>query len=196
MFLFIAVLLIFNGRAKLSLVPILGSIGLAYRIVTEEQMRHVKTSIRTLEQNQNSTVHELEHQVSVVNVSRHLIRENREAIRWLSLGFSTVENALENVTHVLSAQIFEADRFIQIYTQIDVMVTQIRQIIDNMYINLMNIREELSFLSLGHISPSIIPPSDLLDLLTGLRKQLPKGFKLPISSTRKLWEYYRFLSKF
>ena len=82
----------------------------------------------------------------------------------------------------------------QIYTQLDIMIAQIRQLIDNAGRYLDNLRVELSFLSLGHISPNIISPKDLLELLNGLKNQIPKGFELPMHPTRKLWEFYRFLT--
>ena len=184
-----------GGRSKRGLIPILGkALGYIAGLVTTDQLRNVKASIRSLESNQDNIVHELEHQISVVNMSRKYIQENRDAINKLTIGLRDVEDKLDNVTHVLSAQILEIDRFMQIYTQLDIMIAQIRQLIDNAGRYLDNLRVELSFLSLGHISPNIISPKDLLELLNGLKNQIPNGFKLPMHPTRKLWEFYRFLT--
>ena len=111
---------------------------------------------------------------------RKYIQKNREAINKLTLGLRMVEEKLNNTTHVLSAQINEVGPFCHIYAQIDIVIAQIRQLINNADRYLDNLRTELSFPSLGHISPDIISPRDLINLLTSLRNQIPKGFKLSL----------------
>ena len=59
-----------GGRSKRGLIPILGkALGYIAGLVTTDQLRNVKASIRSLESNQDNIVHELEHQISVVNMS-------------------------------------------------------------------------------------------------------------------------------
>lgn len=95
---------------------------------------------------------------------------------------------------MLSSQINDVERFMQIYAQIDIMISQIRQLISNADRYLDNLRIELSFLSLGHLSPNILGPKDLLELLNGLKTPIPKALKLPLHPARKLWEFYRILT--
>ena len=49
-------------------------------------------------------------------------------------------------------------------------------------------------LSLGHLSPSTITPSDLQALLISVKEKLPHYVHLPADIISDLWNYYRFLT--
>lgn len=48
-------------------------------------------------------------------------------------------------------------------------------------------------LSLGHLSPSVIAPVDLRQLLMNIRKHSPTEFRLPLSPEEQLWSFYKVL---
>lgn len=48
-------------------------------------------------------------------------------------------------------------------------------------------------LSLGHLSPTVISPANLRNLLSEIANQLPPNLKLPYDPDTDLWSYYRIL---
>ncbi|CAC5365680.1 unnamed protein product [Mytilus coruscus] len=57
-----------------------------------------------------------------------------------------------------------------------------------------HIKDQLSILSLGHLSPSTITPNNLQGLLIEIKDKLPKYLELTNDPKENLWFFYRFLT--
>ena len=184
-----------SSKKRRSLVPVLGRIfsGI-FGLATESQVRNLRAGIKALSQNQDTIYHQVEHQMSMINVSRKYISENRQAVNELIVGVHQVDKKLDNMTKFLTNDINLVARFVQLYTQLDLSLKQIKRMIDDATRYIDHLRLELSFLALGHVSPNLISPEELSKLLFDLKSQIPRNFRLPTHPGRKLWSYFRNLN--
>ena len=57
-----------------------------------------------------------------------------------------------------------------------------------------HLSSQLDMLSLGHVSPSIITPTNLKKLLLEMQSKLPYHLTLPEDPMENLWKYYQSLT--
>ena len=124
--------------------------------VSESDIEDVRRAIRELSTNQLDIMHILEEQISILNVSRAQIAENRMAILDLvkcvnlfDLRFSELKNAIEK-------RFEKVETFVNLYVQMDLIISGIKDAILRANFYLENLRLELNMLSLNHLSPSLI----------------------------------------
>ena len=184
-----------RSRERRSLIPVIGRIlSGAFGLADERQIRNLKAGIKSLSENQELIFHQLEHQMSMVNVSRKYITENRQAINKLIIGVHQVDMKLNNLTQLLADDINIVARFVQIYSQLDLSLGLIKRMINDATRYVDNLRLELSFLAIGHISPNLLSPEELSKVLFQIRSKIPSAFRLPTHPGRKLWSYFRTLN--
>lgn len=93
----------------------------------------------------------------------------------------------------LNKQMRDMQRFNDIYIRFDRTVSSISEIVSVTRNHLQQLRLRLNMLSLGHLSPTVISPANLRQLLSEIANQLPSNLKLPFDSNTDLWSYYRIL---
>lgn len=89
----------------------------------------------------------------------------------------------------LNKQMRDMQRFNDIYIRFDRTLSSISEIRNH----LQQLRLRLNMLSLGHLSPTVISPANLRQLLSEIANQLPPNLKLPFDPNTDLWSYYRIL---
>ena len=84
--------------------PIVGkALSFLFGTVSEEDLNPIKRSVQNLSQNQNQKqiTHVLEENISILNVTRIQVAENRKALSELLTGLKTIDFKLENITRTL-----------------------------------------------------------------------------------------------
>ena len=176
-----------GAKAKRSLLPIGGSIlSFLFGTLTESDLSDIRQAINDLSGNQQTVVHLLEQQMTILNVSRVHIAENRQALLDLveCLNCVTLEFRMNNLTQAIQ------ERFKHVYAQMDLILGGIRDVLQRGNLYLGNLPLELNMLSLNHLSPSLINPKDLKRLLTQIKAKLPPTLKLPEDHRSNIWYYY------
>ena len=84
--------------------------------------------------------------------------------------------------------------FINIYSQIDIILSEIKDTVQRVTFYLENLRLELNMLSLNHLSPSTITPKNLRKLLLDIKTRLPSSLKLPEDPMANIWYFYQTLT--
>ena len=80
------------------------------------------------------------------------------------------------------------------YFQLKLILEEIRQTKKNAVLYLENLRAELSMLSLTHLSPSTITPSNLRGSLLDISDQLPTSMRLAADPVTDIWYFYNTLT--
>ena len=94
----------------------------------------------------------------------------------------------------MEGQIVKLEEFVQVYLQLDIIVAQVKLMINNGKIYMEHLSAQLDMLSLGHVSPSIITPKNLKKLLLEMQSKLPFHLTLPEDPGKDLWKYYQTLT--
>ena len=184
-----------SSRERRSLIPIVGRVlSGAFGLATTGQVRALRTGIQTLSDNQEKIYHLVENQISMINVSRKYIKENRQTINKLIIGVHQIDMKVNNISQILITDLNTIGRFVQIYSQLNLALQSIKRMIDSAQRYVDHLRLELSFLAIRHISPNLLSPEELSKILHQVRSKLPAAFRLPTHPSRKLWSYFRTLN--
>ena len=182
-------------RHKRSLLPIMGKVlSLLFGTVSESDLDGIRDNIVILQQNQQDIVHVVEKSLTVINTSKIEISENRHAINKLITAAHTIDNKLTNITRLLRQDIKQVEHFLRQYLHLDLIAQELRQLMQQAVAYLEHINLQLNMLSLGHLSPSVISPTNLLQLLLQIKSKLPGYLQLPEDPEEQLWHYYKFLT--
>ena len=93
-----------SSREHRSLIPLAGKVlsGL-FGLATTSQVRNLRAGLKSLSENQEMIYHQVESQMSMINVSRKYITENREAINKVIIGVHQIDTKLNNITQMLTS---------------------------------------------------------------------------------------------
>ena len=81
--------------------------------------------------------------------------------------------------------------FIDIYSQTDIILSEIKDSVQRATFYLENLCLVLNMLSLNHLSPSTITPKNLRKLLLDIKTRLPSSLKLPEDPMANIWYFYQ-----
>ena len=183
-----------NHRQKRSVIPIVGkALGYLFGMASDSDMQAVNKAILNLKTTQKGVVHLLEDSISMVNITRKDVDQNRRAINALIKGLGgslhTLEKSLvttmlrwnnqENATQLLWRYNLLLERLFDSFSIID-------RALDFLEI-------QLGSLSRGKLTPNIITPVELRRLLEGVSRTLPADFKLPKRPGDNIWYFYHTL---
>lgn len=183
-------------RAKReALIPIVGkALSFLFGTVSESDLKSIKRNVFRLHENQLAMSHVVAESISVINVSRVDIGENRHAINELIASVDEINEGLSNVTSVLANKLSELEEIMQAYSQMDMILAEVRMAINKGISFLEHLELQLNMLSLGHLSPTTIRPRNFRMLLGQVSSQLPPHLELTGNPKTDLWEFYRYLS--
>ena len=80
------------------------------------------------------------------------------------------------------------------YLQMDSMVEEIKQSLQKALIYVEHLQLQLNMLSIGKLSPSIISPLKLRDLLVDIQTRISAPLRLPGDPKADLWHFYKTLT--
>ncbi|MES9990712.1 MAG: envelope fusion protein, partial [Candidatus Thiodiazotropha sp.] len=183
-----------GSRDRRSILPVVGKImSFMFGTISESDLEDVRRALTELSRNQQDIVHMLEEQMSILNVSRTQIAENRMAILDLVKCVNLFDQRLRELTQSIQKRLEKVETFVNVYAQMDLIISGIKDAILRANFYLENLRLELNMLSLNHLSPSLITPKNLKQLLLTVKTKLPFSLKLPEDPETDIWYFYRTL---
>ena len=182
-------------RTERSVLPLGGRIlSFLFGTLSESDLDDVRRAVNDLSRQQQSIIHVLEDQVTILNISRVQISENRQAIIDLLECLEVFEGRLGNLTREIQDRFNHLEMFVNTYAQMDLILTGIRDAFQRGTLYLQNLKLELNMLSLSRLSPSSITPRNLRKLLVQIQAKLPSTLKLPEDPRSDIWYFYRTLT--
>lgn len=183
-----------DKRNKRSLLPIIGQISsVLFGTLTEDDLNKINNNVRLLHENQVNIIHDLEQSMTLLNLSRVQISENRRAIIDVVICIRKLHMKMSKIKEQLSLKITDLEQFVSSYFQFKLIIEEIKQASQDAMLYLGNLRNEINHLTLNKLSPSTISPKDLKMLLTDIREHIPETFKLPVNPAENIWYYYHTL---
>ena len=128
-------------------------------------LKQFDNNVDRLAKNQEEMAHIIDENISVINVTRVEMSENRQAINKIIGSLSLLDSKIGNITQALEREVFQVSQFIQLYLQLDSVIQAIRRTIWQTVTYMEHIQLQLNMLSLGHLSPAVITPRGLKKLL-------------------------------
>lgn len=182
-------------RAKRGLFNIFGNVlQFLTGTATEKDINAVKQSIHKVSQSQEILSHVVEDAITVLNITREATVENRNTLQSIITAVDNLDDKLSLAINELDVKILKVDNFMQIYLHLDFMVQELREIVLKGSILYDHLQIQLNALSLSHLTPSVIQPFRLAEILRGIENNLPPLLKLPFDIETNIWQYYQYTS--
>ena len=186
---------LYQRRSKRSMLPFVGkALHFLFGTVTDSDMDAVRRSVKILTENQRDMAHVVEESLSIINVSRVQISENRQTINAILEGLIDMGDQIQALSEELERKVHQLEAYVSSYFQIDLVVNEAQQMINRMSNYLEHLQLQLNMLSLGRLAPSTITPNNLKALLLDIESHLEPHLKLPADPQKELWTFYQFLT--
>ena len=116
-----------HSRVQRSLIPIIGKgFNFLFGTATESDL---KTICNRLAKNQEEMAHVIDENISVINVTRVEMLENRQALNKSIGSLSLLDSKIGNITQALEREFSQVCQFIQLFLQLDSVIQAIRRTI-------------------------------------------------------------------
>jgi len=125
-----------------------------------------------------------------MKLSQGQIAENRKSINQLIENFKEIKN----FSRTLAMDVQDLDNFVRLYAKFDRSLSDLHELIGIARDYLQHLKLQLNMLSLGHLSPSVIRPTDLRKLLLDIESKITNKFKFPFDPKNDLWQLYKTLT--
>lgn len=177
-------------KNKRAIIPVVGKVlSFLFGTLDEADLSNIRANIRQLATDQQKIKHVLTNSMTFIKDNQQNIIENRRTINEI---VSSLQESIAGQT-MLEQEMYTMQRFNDLYIHFDRTVSGLTEIVSVTRNHLQQLRLRLNMLSLGHLSPTIIPPAGLKQLLSEITNELPSHFKLPYDPETDLWSYYKIL---
>ena len=184
-----------QSRVQRSLIPIIGKgLNFLFGTATESDLKAVHNNVDRLAKNQEEMAHIIDENISVINVTRVEMSENRQPINKIIGSLSLLDSKIGNIIQALEREVFQVSQFIQLYLQLDSVIQAIRRTIWQTGTYMEHIQLQFNMLSLCHLSPAVIMPRGLKKLLIEIESHLTEFLKLPYDPKGKITKFYQTLT--
>ena len=185
-----------NGhRSQRSLIPIIGQLmSTLFGTMSENDLENINRNIKALAGNQKQIIHDLDVSLSVLNLTRMQVSENRRSIMDLIIVVQKLDRKIFDLQQVFSAKFVRLEQFVHTYLQFQMILDEIKQTTQDAVFYLESLKSELNMLSMQHLSTNTISPKDLKELLIEVESKLPNNFELPRNPRKDIWYFYKTLT--
>ena len=185
-----------NGhRSQRSLIPIIGQLmSTLFGTVSENDLENINRNIKALAGNQKQIIHDLDVSLSVLNLTRMQVSENRRSIMDLIIVVQKLDRKIFDLQQVFSAKFVRLEQFVHTYLQFQMILDEIKQTTQDAVFYLESLKSELNMLSMQHLSTNTISRKDLKELLIEVESKLPNNFELPRNPRKDIWYFYKTLT--
>ena len=118
-----------HSMVQRSLIPIIGTgLNFLFGTITESDLKTICNNVDKLAKNQE-VAQIIDEDISVINVTRVEMSENRPAINKIIGRVSLLDSKIGNITQALERDIFQVSQFIKLCLQLDSVIQAIRRTI-------------------------------------------------------------------
>ena len=178
-------------RSKRSLIPIIGkALSALFGTVSEDELNDIRSNIKKLYKNQLKVVHSVDKTSTTLRVTQGQVIENRQ----------TLNDVIQNIKDLHEKSGVEMDLItgihenVELYTLLDRSLSKVTALLNIARDHSQYLKLQLNMLSLGHLSPSVIAPLQLKQLLLDIQSKLPPHYKFPFDPQKDMWKIYKTLT--
>ena len=162
-------------------------------LLIKKTLMKLRRDVKTIYDNQMKQTEVLSDIISITNVSRTLINENREKINGMIHNIESLQDSLKDIKKDLRI-LFTTRKFLLIHAEILIHSNRLRVAVNTLKNDINRFIQYLMMLSSGKLSPALVDPTHLQKELNSIQQQLPPSIKLPEDPSENVWHYYKYLT--
>ena len=179
-----------TGSVKHSVLQFVGQLmSTLFGSLSENDLENINRNIDVLAENQEQTVRDLDMSLSVLNMTRVQVNENRRSIMDLIICIQTLDRKIFKLQGQLESKLTRLGQFIHTYLQFQMIFDEIKLAIQSAIFYIGNLKSELNMLALDHLSTNTISPGELKELLTEIQSKLPMNYELSKNPKLDIWYF-------
>lgn len=183
------------SRPKRSLLPFLGSfLSSLTGTATEEDVKLLNDKITQIEANEKQFRHIMQDSLTIVNATRARLSSFATTVDHIVTTVNNAVNELQNITSMTYSELKREEFKMKVWQQVESHVKDLGRGINLLSREIIQFNLRISDLLHHQVSLHLITPSELLQLLTEISKQLDKQLQLPFDPNTDLLSYYRYLT--
>ena len=181
------------SRPKRSVGIGLGIVSGIFSGIAYFETQKLKREVDNLRSNQQVIRNVLKESLSLINVTRMEVEENRHAINRIIDEMGALVETFKKHYEDLSKSLGSLQSFVIAQAQIQTNLGSIRDLITAETAMIVDLHAKVSKLSTQRLSPNILPAPELVRILKSIDVHLPQQLMLPRDPRSKPWYYYTIL---
>lgn len=179
-----------TNRQKRSLLNLGGVFKFLFGVADNNDMNALRGNVAQLASSQKQIIHIVSKSISVLNLTRMEVAENRQTLNGLLSSLQKFQEEVTRQVNRLERLFIQLASFNEVMNALNTMSAELRQLFSQAKMFLIDFRIKMDILSLQRLTPSIITPSHLLEILKDIEDHIPNDFALPSDPNVNLWQYY------
>ena len=180
-----------NIKNKRSLLPLGGILSFMFGVGDQAEIDKIKIEVEKLRQQDLTYSHILEDNLSIINITRKEVSENRNSINDLYKVATQLESKIDNETINVLKILLPFRKFTIAYIKLDLCIKDVTSSIDATFDVIDEIEKKINALATGHLSLDVIHPIELSRIMTTIQDALPQTFALPKNPKTDIWYYFK-----
>ena len=180
-------------RSKRSTLPLGGLFNFLFGTADQKDIDMIEQQIKNMYFNQLAEKKVLEDAISVTNIFRGLINENRLKINQIVSTTSSINETISNIQEEL-IPLFTARKFLIVQTEALLCHARIRSLLKQLQNDLDLIWQYMSIHTTNKLTPNIIDPTHLRQELIKIQGKCISTLALPEDPYTNIWHYCEFLT--
>ena len=141
------------------LVPIIGQLmSTLFGTVSENDLENINRNRNNLANNHKQIIHDLDVSLSILNLTRMQVAQNRHSIMDLIIVVQKLDRKISKLAHSFEAKLVRVVQFIHTFLQFQMILDEIRSATQDGLMYLENLKAESNMLSMHHLSTNTISP--------------------------------------
>ncbi|MCG8033766.1 MAG: envelope fusion protein [Candidatus Thiodiazotropha taylori] len=183
-----------STRAKRGIFNFVGDImGSLFGVLTSTDIEKIQRNIKVLARNQMDLAHAFQESISVFNVTRLEVKENRQKINEIIDSLSAIEDSIINISDQLEQRLNSLDKIVKLISRISQVIAEIKNAITRSMYFYLHFQIQVQSIIMQRLSPSTVTAANLRGILMGVQERLPKTVGLPFDPRTHLFEYFQYL---
>ena len=183
-----------SARAKRAVFSFVGDImSSLFGVLTSTDVEKIQRNINTLAQNQLDLAHAFQESISVLNVTRLEVKENRQKRNEIINSIGSIEDTIINISDQLEQRINTLEKMVILIAHITQVIEEIKNAITRSMYFYLHLQIQVQSIIMQHLSPSTVTADNLRSILLSIQERLPKTIGLPFDPRTPLFEYFQYL---
>ena len=175
-----------GSRNKRALLPLGGFFKSLFGAASNKDVQKIKKAVQNLAKRQNNQGALLFEALSLINITRVNVEDNRHAINDLIDATNYLLERTKEIKHIKD-ELNALRTFVIAYSELNLTVTELRDNINKFRSHLENLELTLDTLGLNKLAPSVTPPPNCKIHSSLFRIAYPKTSQLPVDPTEDLF---------
>ena len=162
--------------------------------MSDADLSSIRRNIGILTQNKKKIAHVVKESLTVINTTKTAVAENRVVINKILDQLKYFDSKMKQANDRAMQETMKVSILLQSYIKLDRLLAELTDFMHKAVTDMDMLQMQLNMLSLGHLSPSTIPPIEFRNLLLDIQSHLPFYLELPSDPEKNLWDFYNLLS--